>query len=97
MLELGNLKGVTDGAYSILVPGSKFSVGVPRGLPDVIVLPSLIQRCHRCAETRFTSGSGCSSPFVQLAEHLTFRFALGASNQCLPGRLKSDVSPPPAL
>ena len=25
---------------------------------------------------------GCSSPFIRLAEHLSFRFALGASNDC---------------
>ena len=33
-------------------------------------------------------------PFMRLAEHLTIRFALGASNQRLPGRRKHDVLRP---
>ena len=38
---------------------------------------------------------GCSPPFMRLAEHLTFRFALGASNLCLVG--KNPTCSVPAL
>ena len=36
---------------------------------------------------------GCSSPFMRLAGHLTFCFALECK-QCLPGRLKPDMLRP---